>query len=103
MSSPRSLMARASLLVLVTLSMCAGFADSAPGAAGDQSTAYQIDAAHSGAITGTGIGAPLALAWSASLPGNVSYPIIANGVVVVTSQLDSDPMGFVVKAFNQAT
>ena len=62
-----------------------------------------INQAHSGAIFNAGIEAPLTEAWRATLPGAVSFPLIADGVVVVSSPLDDEPYGMVIKAFNQAT
>ncbi|MDX6479890.1 MAG: hypothetical protein QOG85_400 [Gaiellaceae bacterium] len=56
-----------------------------PGVAADQATAYQMDATHDGSIADAGLAAPLAQAWSITLPGNASYPLIVNGTVFVTS------------------
>ena len=50
----------------------------------DQAVAYQIDAGHDGYQSGDPITAPLSQIWSITLPGLVSYPLIANGVVYVT-------------------
>lgn len=51
----------------------------------DQATAYQLDPAHDGYQTGTTITTPLSQAWSVTLPGSVSYPLIVNGVIYVTA------------------
>jgi outer membrane protein assembly factor BamB len=56
--------------------------DVAPGTA---AVAYQIDEAHTGGITGTGLTPPLTMAWSATLEGQISYPLIAEGKVFVTT------------------
>jgi len=49
------------------------------------STAYQINPAHSGAITfSTPFAPPLKLAWKQTFPGAVSYPIVAEGMVFVS-------------------
>src|SRR4051812_23215747 len=45
---------------------------------------FQADAAHSGHASGETFVPPLKRAWSRSLGGPVSYPVIANGMVFVT-------------------
>lgn len=57
----------------------------APSAPVDQATAYQNDVAHDGYIADAGLSAPLTHAWSYTLPGDASYPVIVNGVVYVTA------------------
>ena len=52
----------------------------------DQSTAYQLDAAHDGYQTGPSISTPLTQLWSRNYVGAVSYPLIVNGVVYVTAR-----------------
>jgi len=69
----------------------------APGTPADQATAYQVDVAHDGDIPDAGLAPPLAQAWSVTLPGAVSYPLIVNGMVFVTA---ADKQ---VYALNQAT
>jgi outer membrane protein assembly factor BamB len=51
----------------------------------DQDVAYQLDPAHDGFQTDDPITAPLTQAWSDSFAATVSYPLIANGVVYVTT------------------
>lgn len=51
----------------------------------DQSVAYQLDAAHDGHISDAALATPLAQAWSVTLPGAISYPLIVNGMVFVTA------------------
>jgi outer membrane protein assembly factor BamB len=66
----------------------------------DQSVAYQLDAAHDGALAET-ITMPLKRLWSDALPGSVSYPLIVNGMVYVTAatSINSDTL----YAIEQAT
>ncbi|HEY1711104.1 MAG TPA: PQQ-binding-like beta-propeller repeat protein [Rhizomicrobium sp.] len=53
--------------------------------AGAESTAYQIDATHSGSATVPGgFSGPLIQRWRRDLGGNVSYPVTAGGLVFVT-------------------
>ena len=49
----------------------------------DQSVAYQINPAHTGAVSTFNFGLPLAKAWSVDLGQPVSYPLIAGGKVFV--------------------
>jgi hypothetical protein len=51
----------------------------------DQSTAYQGDPGHDGNIAGAAYSSSLTQLWSASLPGAGSYPVIAQGLVFVTT------------------
>lgn len=54
-------------------------------ALGQDAVAYQINPAHDGHTSfPAGFSAPLKRAWSRNLGGQVSYPIIANGMVFVT-------------------
>jgi outer membrane protein assembly factor BamB len=59
----------------------------------DVAVGYQIDEAHSGGITGTGLAPPLRMRWSVALPGPSSYPIIAGGQVFVTTALADGTTG----------
>lgn len=62
-----------------------------------QSVTFQIDYAHSGYATvgGSGPTFPPSATWSATLNGPVSYPIIADGLVIVTTGVNaSDPMAY---------
>jgi outer membrane protein assembly factor BamB len=49
-----------------------------------QSTAYQINPTHTGAIQDVGATPPLRKRWSINLGADISYPLIANGKVFVT-------------------
>ncbi len=60
-------------------------APSALAASSDQAVTYQLDAAHDGYQDASPITTPLAQAWSVSLGGAISYPLIVNGVVYVTA------------------
>jgi outer membrane protein assembly factor BamB len=62
-----------------------------------QSVAFQIDYAHSGFTTvgGSGPTFPPTATWSATLNGPVSYPVIAGGLVIVTTGVNaSDPTAY---------
>jgi outer membrane protein assembly factor BamB len=80
--------ARRATLVLLTVAIAAG-ASLQPTAARastvDQSTAYQLDPAHDGYQTGGSITTPLTQEWSDTLGGNLSYPLVVNGVIYVTT------------------
>jgi outer membrane protein assembly factor BamB len=70
------------VLAVIALLGCAG---QGAQAAASNSVAYQIDAAHDGAITfAQGFHAPLKRAWIRDLGGPVSYPLIAENMVFVT-------------------
>ncbi len=63
----------------------------------DQAVTYQLGPSHSGYIADAGLSTPLAEAWSITLPGAISYPLIVNGRVYVTTA------GRTLYARNQAT
>ncbi len=92
--------------VVLLSSLLLGFALLAPSVASatstDQAVAYQLDPAHDGDQTGNPITAPLSQAWSISLPGSISYPLIVNGVVYVTARKASG-YGTTLYALDQAT
>lgn len=88
----RSVLA-AAVVVAIAGVAAAGQALASPG---DQATAYQNDVAHDGYISDAGLSAPLTQAWSITLPSAVSYPLIVNGLVYVTT---NDTL----YALNQAT
>jgi len=69
----------------------------------DQAVAYQLDPAHDGDQTGSPITAPLSLAWSVTLQGSISYPLIVNGVVYVTAGSIANGYGTTLYALDQAT
>src|SRR5919197_1493949 len=77
---------RVALLVAVA-SICALAVGPAASASGsDLAVTYQVDVAHSGVQTDDQLVPPLGRRWTATLPGNVSYPLIAGGNVYVTVQ-----------------
>src|SRR3954447_22970871 len=51
-----------------------------------QAVTIQADAAHPGTAAGAGLRPPLRRAWSRSLPGRVSYPVVADGRVFAIRQ-----------------
>ncbi len=53
--------------------------------ASSYATAFQIDAAHDGNVKIQNFATPLKLKWSKQLNGIVSYPLIANGKIYVTT------------------
>jgi outer membrane protein assembly factor BamB len=69
------------------------------------SVAYQVDAAHSGALRfGTGFKPPLTLKWTRDLGLDVSYPIVVRGLVYVTTGCpDGGPYSGQVVALDLAT
>jgi outer membrane protein assembly factor BamB len=68
--------------------------------AGSQSVAYQLDPQHDGFASGVSLAPPLTRAWSQTLSGGVSYPVIAGGQVFVTAAAGH---GTNVYALNQST
>jgi hypothetical protein len=62
----------------------------------------RLDPAHDGYQTADPITAPLSQAWSVSLSGSISYPLIVNGVVYVTANVSSGA-GTTLFALEQAT
>src|ERR671928_1205364 len=74
---------RVALLVVVA-SVCAlAFGQSASAGSG-QAVAYQVDVAHSGVQADDALAPPFGRRWKVTLPGPVSYPLIAGGYVYVT-------------------
>lgn len=69
-----------------------------------QSVTYQIDYAHSGRATfGTSIAFPGSAAWSVTLNGPISYPVIADGKVFVTTGSGGNPYGTTLYALDEQT
>jgi outer membrane protein assembly factor BamB len=68
--------------------------------AGSQSVTYQLDTGHDGYASGVSLAPPLTRAWSRTLSGGVSYPVIAGGRVFVTAAAGN---GTNVYALNQST
>lgn len=69
----------------------------------DRSVAYQMDAAHDGALNHDSLTPPLIQKWIKTFPNNVSYPVIADGRVFVTVQGPSQVQGDSIWALDQAT
>lgn len=67
-----------------------GFSLAAPPACASKAdaTAFQIDPAHDGNVKLKKFAAPLKLKWSKELNGTVSYPLIANGMIYVTTSVN---------------
>ena len=63
--------------------ICGVAAGPALAAGGDESTAFQADPAHDGALTGMQLATPLSERWSYQFADNVSFPIVADGSVYV--------------------
>ena len=78
-------------LIAVLAGTVAAIASAAPALASpaDQARAYQLDIAHDGNIADAGLATPLTQAWSTTLPGAISYPLIVNGMVYVTAANDT--------------
>ena len=57
--------------------------------AGSQSVAYQLDPAHDGYASGVSLAPPLTKAWSQTLSGGVSYPLVVGGDVYVSAAAGS--------------
>ena len=88
------------------LALAAGLLLLIPAVAGatstDQAVAYQLDPAHDGYQTADPVTTPLSEAWSDTLSGDISYPLIVNGVVYVTASVTSGS-GTTLYALEQAT
>jgi outer membrane protein assembly factor BamB len=75
---------RVGLLVAVA-SVCALAVGQAASASGSGlAVAYQVDVAHSGVQSDDALAPPFSRRWKVTLPGPVSYPLIAGGYVYVT-------------------
>jgi len=85
------------VVMLAALVFAGPAAPSPPASSADEATAYQLDATHDGSIADAGLSAPLTQAWSITLPSAPSYPLIADGMVFVTSPYNG------LYAINQAT
>ncbi len=68
----------------------------------DNAVAYQIDAAHDGVQVDASLAPPFARRWNVTLPGQVSYPLIAQGLVYVTAS-DNNTGGAWLYALDQTT
>ncbi len=77
--------ARVGALLLVATAVGGGLpAASARAGTDDLAVAFQINVAHSGVQADAALAPPLVRRWQVSLPGAVSYPLIAQGMVYVT-------------------
>lgn len=77
---------RVALLIAVA-SLCALAVGPAASASGsDLAVTYQVDVAHSGVQADDQLVPPFGRRWTVTLPGQVSYPLIAGGYVYVTVQ-----------------
>ena len=75
----------------------------AASASANESVSYQINAQHSGsAVFQAGLKLPLRQMWTRSLGGQVSYPLIAEGKVLVTAAV-GNPYGATLYALDRAT
>jgi outer membrane protein assembly factor BamB len=80
-----SVRARVGALVLFATVLGGGLpAASARAGTDDLAVAFQINVAHSGVQADAALAPPLVRRWQVSLPGAVSYPLIAQGMVYVT-------------------
>lgn len=71
--------------------MAAAFACISGGAlAAEDATTFMLNPAHDGNIKLKGFNPPLKLKWSRDLGGNVTYPLIANGRIYVTTDRNPD-------------
>jgi outer membrane protein assembly factor BamB len=87
----------ANVVALTILSVFLGDA----GAAGtDTAVAYQINVAHNGVQVDNALSPPFVRRWQVTLPGPVSYPLVAHGLVFVTADDGSVPTLY---ALNQAS
>src|SRR6266851_4990404 len=78
--------ARVSALLLALAAVGGGLpAASARADTTDAAVAFQLNVAHSGVQTDGALAPPLSRRWQVTLPGAVSYPLIAQGMVYVTS------------------
>jgi subtilisin family serine protease/outer membrane protein assembly factor BamB len=78
------------------------FGDTTVTPSADNATAYQIDAGHDGDQPNDSMTAPLDSTpkWTVNLPGETSYPLIANGVVYVDADSGTTAKNSLLYAFN---
>src|SRR3990170_4082627 len=87
-------LARRAWLVLVVVGFAAwvgGSGLASASGAGGSAVAYQVDIAHSGVQVDDALVPPFALRWQVTLPGAISYPLIAQGLVFVVSGDNNAP------------
>src|SRR5207247_1487754 len=84
--------ARLAGLVLVAVVVGGGLSAAAARAdTADLAVAYQINVAHSGVQSDSTLTPPFSRRWHVTLPGAISYPLIAQGMVYVTSGDNNTP------------
>ena len=72
-------------LLLAVASLCAlAVGPAASASSSDLAVTYQVDVAHSGVQADDQLAPPFSRRWNVTLPGPVSYPLIAGGYVYVT-------------------
>jgi outer membrane protein assembly factor BamB len=89
----------------LALGLIAGCVAASAFAAGtDTAVAYQNNVAHDGTQVDAALAPPYAQAWSVTLPGAVSYPLIADGLVfIVANGASNEPTLFALNQANGAT
>src|ERR1044071_2751086 len=90
------------LALLLLLFVVASGAGTARADSSDLAVAYQVNVAHSGVQTDLSIKPPLQRRWAVTLPATVSYPLIAEGMVFVTTGYTSTDVK-TLYALDQAT
>lgn len=83
------LVGRSLSLLAVAAAICSVATVPALADAGGQSVAYQLDPAHDGYASGVSLAPPLKEAWSRTLSGGVSYPLVVGGTVYVSAAAGS--------------
>ena len=71
--------------IITVLAILSIFAEDADASEADNAVAYQINIAHNGVQADSSLSPPFWLRWQVTLPGLVSYPLIAQGLVFVTA------------------
>jgi outer membrane protein assembly factor BamB len=84
-SAMRSGRLRAIAANAVALTILSVFLGDAGAAGTDTAVAYQISVAHNGVQVDNALSPPFVRRWQVTLPGPVSYPLVAEGLVFVTA------------------
>jgi outer membrane protein assembly factor BamB len=98
----RRLSAGLYLTVALTLLGVLVIAPSAMAAGPTSSLDFQVDPAHDGSLSGMSLPTPLGQVWSDQFGAPVSYPVVADGMVYVTTEISGDSQTSVL-ALNQST
>lgn len=69
----------------------------------DSTTSYQIDASHTGSLSGGDERPPLERRWSRDLRGTVSYPLVAEGKVFALARTETRSQGSTLYAVDART